>query len=930
MDARSIALLEFPAGPRAARREDLVRPVAPPRRGPRAVDDPVIVAARPRRDRPGAVAAPGPGRRGDRRGARHRAVDRAARRAAAGSTRRSSSRSPRRSTPPRASRRRSPTSAGRCCATSGAALHPLPALRSTLSRSFDPVGRAAGHGVAAPRRAPGDRPRRLRPAAPAARLARRARSSAARSRSRSSRCATGATSCRSAPRPAAEVKGIVHDASGSGQTLFVEPLVVVELGNAWREAQAAVDEEVGRILDELSRWWAPTRRCCAETLEALAQFDFWAAKAQLAAELDGDPPAPSRARRRSCCSRRATRGSPGRVVPIDLRLGDGYTALVITGPNTGGKTVALRTLGLLALMHQAGLHVPAEAGSVLPVFRDVFADIGDEQSIAQSLSTFSGHLRSIIRIVEHAGPGHARPARRAGRRHGPDGGLGAGPGAARPLHPLRGARRRDDPLRGDQGLRARDAGGPQRVGGVRPRDAVADVPAHDRPPGRLAGVRDRGAARAARRRSSPMPASRLSENQRGVRGDARVDPQARRARSPRRWSGPGPRRPRADRGAPDRRGGAPPGPPGARRGRASRPGRGGAARRGAPRRRRRRPPPARARDRHRTGDRRRARARRADARPPARGAAVAGSRPPVAGRAPDVAARRPCPEPERWLGGPDRGAREGRHARDAGGGRDARLGRGRGPRAGRGRSAAGGIRRAGRRSRPRRSVAARARPGLAGRRARASATCGSRSARSVASSLDLRGARVDEALEALDRYLDDASLAGLEQVLIIHGLGHGRAAGRRPGAGGRAPAGEEPPPGRAGRGRRRGDDRPALSVRRRVRVERYGFLVGSSLPLPLPGPPPLPLPFEPSGGRQGLKKSGRTAWAPAGRAGTSCSAACRCCPSSGRTGRTRRRRSRPCACASGRPRRPAPRLARACQRGSAFTASSWARPRSRL
>src|SRR6185503_264693 len=200
------------------------------------------------------------------------------------------------------------------------------------------------------------------------------------------------------------VKGIVHDASGSGQTLFVEPLVVVELGNAWREAQAAVQEEEGRILDELSALVAANATLLGETLDALAQFDFWAAKAQLAADVDGTRAETADRPEVTLLSARHP-GLTGRVVPIDVRLGDGYTALVVTGPNTGGKTVTLRTLGLLALMHQSGLHVPAAPGSKLPVFRDVFADIGDEQSIAQSLSTFSGHLRSIIRIVEQAGPG---------------------------------------------------------------------------------------------------------------------------------------------------------------------------------------------------------------------------------------------------------------------------------------------------------------------------------------------------------------------------------------------------------------------------------------------------------------------------------------------------------------------------------------------
>lgn len=200
-----------------------------------------------------------------------------------------------------------------------------------------------------------------------------------------------------------KVRGIVHDQSGSGQTLFIEPLIAVELGNAWREAQLKVQVEEERVLDELSALVATHAAALGETLEALAHFDFWAAKARLAAELNGVRPDTISENQVVLVSARHP-GLTGRVVPITIRLGGEYTAVVITGPNTGGKTVTLRTIGLLSLMHQAGLHIPASAGSRLPIFRNVFADIGDEQSVAQSLSTFSGHLRSIVRIVELAGP----------------------------------------------------------------------------------------------------------------------------------------------------------------------------------------------------------------------------------------------------------------------------------------------------------------------------------------------------------------------------------------------------------------------------------------------------------------------------------------------------------------------------------------------
>jgi len=284
----------------------------------------------------------------------------------------------------------------------GRELHPLPAVRSTLARSFDPVGELLDTasprlgGLRAAVRVAYDRLRRRLDALVGAELG-----SALQDPIVTLRNGRYVVPVKAEAR--SRVKGIVHDASGSGQTLFIEPLVAVELGNAWREAQAAEHEEVGRILDELSALIAVNSAALRETLDAMARFDLWAAKASLAADMDATRAQTAERPEVVLLSARHP-GLTGRVVPIDIRIGDGYTALVVTGPNTGGKTVTLRTLGLLSLMHQAGLHIPAEAGSKLPVWRDVFADIGDEQSVAQSLSTFSGHLRRITTIVAEAGP----------------------------------------------------------------------------------------------------------------------------------------------------------------------------------------------------------------------------------------------------------------------------------------------------------------------------------------------------------------------------------------------------------------------------------------------------------------------------------------------------------------------------------------------
>jgi DNA mismatch repair protein MutS2 len=284
----------------------------------------------------------------------------------------------------------------------GRELHPLPAVRSTLARSFDPVGELLDTasprlgGLRAAVRVAYDRLRRRLDALVGAELG-----SALQEPIVTLRNGRYVVPVKAEAR--SRVKGIVHDASGSGQTLFVEPLVAVELGNAWREAQVAEHEEIARILDELSALIAVNAVTLHETVDALARFDLWAAKASLAADMDATR-ADTADRPEVVLLSARHPGLSGRVVPIDVRIGDGYSALVVTGPNTGGKTVTLRTLGLLSLMHQAGLHIPAEAGSKLPVWRDVFADIGDEQSVAQSLSTFSGHLRRITTIVDAAGP----------------------------------------------------------------------------------------------------------------------------------------------------------------------------------------------------------------------------------------------------------------------------------------------------------------------------------------------------------------------------------------------------------------------------------------------------------------------------------------------------------------------------------------------
>lgn len=195
------------------------------------------------------------------------------------------------------------------------------------------------------------------------------------------------------------VPGLVHDISSSGMTLFIEPMAAVKANNELRELAAKEKLEVERILAELSAECAEHADDFSEDCVLLVRLDLIFAKARLAYKMDASAAEISE---RSINLHRARHPllDPAKAVPIDLNLGEDFDTLVITGPNTGGKTVALKTIGLLSAMNQCGLHIPASDGSMLPVFSHILADIGDEQSIEQNLSTFSAHMKNIVEILD--------------------------------------------------------------------------------------------------------------------------------------------------------------------------------------------------------------------------------------------------------------------------------------------------------------------------------------------------------------------------------------------------------------------------------------------------------------------------------------------------------------------------------------------------
>ena len=212
-------------------------------------------------------------------------------------------------------------------------------------------------------------------------------------------------------------QGVIHDRSDSGMTVFMEPLEVVPLGNDLKETELAIDEEILRILGELTRKVDATGPEIEANLRVMGVLDFIFAKARLSSRLQATEPIITE---EPVLDLRGARHPllTGSVVPVDLWLGKEFQTLIITGPNTGGKTVTLKVAGLLTLMAMSGLHIPAEPGSSVGLFRNVYADIGDEQSIEQSLSTFSSHMTQIVKIVNRVrrnGPLPPQPPSLVGR-----------------------------------------------------------------------------------------------------------------------------------------------------------------------------------------------------------------------------------------------------------------------------------------------------------------------------------------------------------------------------------------------------------------------------------------------------------------------------------------------------------------------------------